>query len=84
MENIDEAFYRDGRFDVKIEMKKCDHYQIKTIYKNFMDREIPENLLNKISINKFTPANVIFHVKDYLFTEDISDEEILCPFILTT
>ena len=30
---LDTALYRAGRIDYKIEMKKCDHYQLRKIYK---------------------------------------------------
>jgi SpoVK/Ycf46/Vps4 family AAA+-type ATPase len=79
-ELIDPAFYRDGRFDVKIDMKLCDKYQINCIYKKFMNREIPEKVINRIQEDTFTPANIIFRVKDYICS-DLSDEAILEPFI---
>jgi AAA+ superfamily predicted ATPase len=81
LQNLDPAFYRDGRFDVRIEMKKCNHYQISNIYKKFLDRDLPPNLLYKIEENKYTPANIIFHIKDYLFVDDINDEDIINELI---
>ncbi|AYV81146.1 MAG: bifunctional AAA family ATPase chaperone/translocase BCS1 [Harvfovirus sp.] len=80
LETLDPAFYRDGRFDVKIEMKKCDRYQINMIYKNFFKREIPEHLLRRIKEDIWTPANIIFHIKNYLFST-AGDAEILDRFI---
>ena len=80
LDHLDDAFYRDGRFDVKIEFKKCDHYQMNKIYQTFMKREIPQNILQKIPEDIFTPANFIFHIKDYISDEDASDEEILQKF----
>lgn len=77
---IEPAFYRDGRFDVKVNMKPCDHYQIRTIFEKFLKRQIKEDVLNKIPENKYTPANIIFHVKDYLFSDD-SDEVIMADFM---
>ena len=79
-ELIDTAFYRDGRFDVKIDMKLCDRYQINCIYKKFMNREVPEDVLERISEDEYSPANIIFRVKDYICS-DLSDEAILEPFI---
>jgi len=80
-ELIDPAFYRDGRFDVKIDMKLCDHYQVNCIYKKFMNREVPEEVLERIQEDTYTPANIIFRVKDYIVS-DLSDEAILEPFII--
>jgi len=77
---IDPAFYRDGRFDVKIDMKLCDRYQINCIYRKFMNRDVPEDILARISEDTFAPANIIFRVKDYICS-DLSDEAILEPFI---
>ena len=80
LEQLDEAFYRDGRFDVKIDMKLCDKYQINKIYNKLIGRNIPENLLFKIPDDKFTPATIIHKIKDYI-SEDFDDEEILTDII---
>lgn len=78
---LDTAFVRDGRFDVKLELKMCDHYQIKTIYKDFIGREIPEDLLKRIEIGKYSPATIIYHLKDYLFRRQTDDYKIMKNFI---
>lgn len=80
IEKIDEAVYRDGRIDIKIDMKLCDHYQIQTIYKKFIKREIPSHILKTICEDKWTPANIIFRVIHYV-KGIYKDEEILEPFI---
>jgi SpoVK/Ycf46/Vps4 family AAA+-type ATPase len=79
IEVIEPAFYRDGRFDVNINMKLCDHYQLQSIYNKFIKRSISDELLQKIPQNKFTPAKFIFGIKDYIFS-DQSDEHILKQF----
>lgn len=76
LNKLDPAFYRDGRFDVKIEMKKCDRYQIQKIYEKFIKRKLKDDILNKIPEDVYTPANIIFHLKDYILNE-YSDEEII-------
>ena len=81
IDHLDPAFYRDGRFDVKIELKLCDHYQIQSIYQKFMDRSIPKEMMKQISENKYSPATFIFHVKDYIFNSETSDEDILGRFL---
>ena len=82
LEHLDPAFYRDGRFDVKIEMQKCDVYQMQTIYKQFMKRSIPEEILERIPEKSFTPATFIFHVKNYMWECKATDEEILSKFFM--
>ena len=66
IEKLDPAFCRVGRFDVKINMKKCDHYQIKTIYDKFVKKSIDNDVLNKIREDQFTPAEIIFHLMNYI------------------
>lgn len=81
IEHLDEAFYRDGRFDVKLELKLCDHHQIKSIYKKMLDRDIPTELLQRIPENKYTPTTIIYHVKNYILSEIVNDQEVLLPFL---
>jgi SpoVK/Ycf46/Vps4 family AAA+-type ATPase len=76
---LDEALYRDGRFDIKIEMKLCDYYQIQCIYNKLIGRNITEDILTRIEENKWTPANIIFRVMHYV-RGDHTDEIILQPF----
>lgn len=79
--HLDPAFYRAGRFDVKIEMKLCDRYQIQCIYQKIISREVPEQIIRKIPEDKFSPATVIFDIKNYIFDTDASDDVILHSFI---
>ena len=81
IDHLDPAFYRDGRFDVKIELKLADHYQIQSVYQKFLNRKIPEALLARIPEGVFSPATVIFHIKDYLFDVEATDEAILSRFM---
>ena len=81
IQHLDPAFYRDGRFDVKIELKFCDHYQMNAIYHRILNRDIPPALMKRIPEDKFSPASLIFHVKNYIFVPDTPDEEILAPFL---
>lgn len=76
LNKLDPAFYRDGRFDVKIKMEKCDRYQIQKIYEKFIKRKLKDDLLNKIPEDVYTPANIIFHLKDYILDE-YPDEKII-------
>lgn len=81
IDNIDPAFYRHGRFDIRLNMKLCDRYQINKIYNKLLNRDIEPYTLNKIIENKYTTAQVIFTIKDYL-TDSFTDEEILKHFMV--
>lgn len=76
IDHLDPAFYRDGRFDVKIELKLCDHYQISCIFKKMIGREIKKEVLAKIKEDTLAPATIIFHIKNYMFDKECPDEEI--------
>lgn len=78
---LDPAFYRDGRFDLKIQMTECDEYQLNKIYKKFIGRTIPEKYMNKLVSQKITPATFIFTIKDYICDETMMDECILSRFL---
>lgn len=77
---LDDAFKRIGRFDIIIDMKKCDHYQIETIYKKFVGRKIDPNVLKQIKEDEYIPAEFIFHLIDYL-NSDLKSEQIMSKFM---
>ena len=81
IDNIDPAFYRHGRFDIRLNMKLCDRYQINKIYNKLLNKDIESSVLNRIVENKYTTAQVIFTIKDYL-TDSFTDEEILKHFMV--
>ncbi len=81
LEYLDPALYRSGRIDQVIEMKKCDHYQIRQIFKRFIQSEIDEDVLAKIPENTFTPAQIIFHLKLYVKRRNEAHHDIMKPFI---
>jgi SpoVK/Ycf46/Vps4 family AAA+-type ATPase len=78
---LDPAFVRDGRFDIKIEFKLCDHYQIDAIYSKLLRRSVPPAILSRIKEDKHSPAEILYHIKNYIFQSDKSDEEILGRFL---
>ena len=80
IDKLDPAFYRHGRFDVRITFKLSDHYQLNKIYNKFFQRNIPKDLIKRIEENKFTPAQFIFTIKDYI-SEDFADDIILQDFL---
>lgn len=83
LEKLDPAFYRDGRFDVKIEMRAANHYQLQQIYERFFSRQIPEDILEQIPEYKYTPAEFISRFRGYLLDtlNSSNDKIILEPFI---
>lgn len=76
IEVLDPAFIRDGRFDVKIHLEACDHYQMNLIYNKFFNRSIPEDLLLRLPELKITPATFISKVIQFIMS-DSSDEKII-------
>ncbi len=81
VKNLDPALYRAGRMDNLIEMKKCDHYQISKIYKRFIQKDIDKNILNKIPEDKYTPAEIIFHLKLWVKRRNEQDNIIMQEFM---
>lgn len=79
-ERLDDALIRDGRIDVNIEFELCDHYQFKRIYHDFIERDLDDEILKRISEYKFTPSTIINHLVNYIDDIETSDEDILEPF----
>lgn len=80
LEMLDPAIYRAGRMDLILNLKLCDHHQIREIYRRIIKREIDVNVLNKIPIDTYTPAKIIFHLIKYIGSE-MSDDEIMATLI---
>lgn len=79
---IDPALYRRGRVDVIIHLDKCDHYQIRSIFKRFINRELSEEILRNVPEYTFTPADIIFTLMEQLYVKDeLSDEILLKKFL---
>lgn len=81
IEKLDPAFYRAGRFNLKIELSACNHEQMNYIYKNMRGQDIPSEILRNIPEKVIKPAEFIYHIKDYVRDFTLSDAEILEPFI---
>lgn len=77
IEKLDPAFYRDGRFDIKMELTPCDYYQMNVIYNKFFERNIPSELLKQIPEHKITPATFIQKLLPYILKSELTDSEIL-------
>lgn len=81
IELLDPAFIRDGRFDVKIELRKADHYQIKAMYLKFIEREIPAEILERVPEYTYTCATIIAQLQQFIMCKDVEDSIIMEPFI---
>jgi len=81
LDKLDPAFYRDGRFDVKIKMTEADAYQLQKIYNKFIGRSIPEMYMDILVKKKITPATFIFTIKDYICDNEYTDETILSSWL---
>ena len=76
---LDPAIYRKGRVDIDIELQLCDHYQISEIYKSVKQKEIDKDVLKKIQENKYSPADILFHLVHNMYS-DIGDDELFSEF----
>jgi SpoVK/Ycf46/Vps4 family AAA+-type ATPase len=81
LEMLDPAFYRDGRFDVKIDMKCADHFQISNIFEVFFGRKPNESLIQQIPAYKYAPATFITHFSQFIMDDEVSDDVILNRFL---
>lgn len=81
---LDPAFCRKGRFDVSLEMRASDRYQITRIFRRFFHRTPSEDVCVRLVEDAFTPAEVIAHFAQYLLrAEHTEDAHILEPFLET-
>lgn len=79
---LDPAFYRQGRFDVLIEMRPCDRYQVRKIFRKFFSRDLNPEILSQVPENVYTPATIIGHLVQYLMRgNEETDETIMSPFL---
>lgn len=81
LENIDPALYRSGRVDVKIEFRKCDHYQVGQIFRHIIGRELAADVLAAIPEWTYSPADIIYEIMHYGLDDTVSDREIMSAFI---
>ena len=82
VENLDDALIRDGRIDVKIEMKLTNKEQLTQMWKTIFKRDLKPEVLNRFIEYKFTPASILASLSQYLASgETIDDEDICKPFL---
>jgi hypothetical protein len=78
VKHLDPALIRNGRVDITIELKACDHYQISCIYETILKKNIDEQVLKRIPEFKYKPIDIITHVIKYyvcnMSTDNIMDD----------
>lgn len=77
--NLDPALVRQGRVDVKMELKKADHYQIECMYAKIIGKSIDKDLLKRIPEGVYTPVDIIHHLIHNKIRNNTND--ILAPFM---
>ena len=81
IKHLDAALYRDGRFDLIIQMKNADHHQCSEIFNTFFGRSLEEELLKMLPEDVFTPAKFIFFLSKQIWNVHISNEELIKEFL---
>lgn len=81
LDRIDPAIYRPGRIDAVIHMKKCDHYQVQMICKAILGKPLDDDRLKTIEEDRWTPAELIFHLIQYRLKDEVSLDQVLAPFL---
>jgi DNA replication protein DnaC len=66
LDKLDPAFYRPGRFDVVLELKKCDRYQIASAFKRFLGREPSASVMARVEEDRHTPAAVTSRLASFV------------------
>jgi ATP-dependent 26S proteasome regulatory subunit len=74
LNDLDPALIRDGRIDVTIELKCCDHYQIRCMYEKIMKNQIDENILKRIAEYKHKPVTIINHLIRHCVVDSKNDD----------
>ena len=75
VEKLDAALIRDGRIDVKIEMKMCNTFQLQQMWKTIFKREIHFDIMNKFQEYKFTPASILSRCAQFLTTINMNETD---------
>jgi len=81
LENLDDAFCRRGRFDVCIEMRPCDKYQLGRMFEKFFKRPLRKETLDAFEEDVYPAVQVVSRLVEYLFDEGVDETEVLAPFL---
>jgi adenosyl cobinamide kinase/adenosyl cobinamide phosphate guanylyltransferase len=86
LSHLDPALVREGRFDVRIELRPCDRQQVADMYRAFTGRTLSDALLARVPEHVHTPAAVMGHLLQYAIAgvKDGEDEEAIRPLTLST
>ena len=77
---LDPAFYRDGRFDIKLNLKSASHKQIIDMYRNFFKKEPNIELIKTIPEYKYKMATFESVFSNFLTKNNFLDEELFKNF----
>ena len=80
-DKLDPAFKRTGRFDLLIELKNACHDQIRAISRRFIGREPTKDILDQIPEYMYSPAKIIFQLKNFMLNVSTEDSVIFEPFL---
>ena len=80
-DNIDQSTYCSDMINIIIDLKLCDHYQIRKIFYHYMKREIEPSVLSKIPQDKYSPAEIIQTLVEFVLKSDVSDSIIMHEFM---
>ena len=85
LSHLDPALVREGRFDVRIELRPCDRQQVADMYRAFTGRTLSDALLARVPEHVHTPAAVMGHLLQYAIAgvKDGEDEEAIRPLTLS-
>jgi hypothetical protein len=72
-EVLDDALYRPGRIDVKVEFGKCDRKQIGEIYELYFGEKCSSELLERFKDDTYSPA----HISTLFMTYILEPEKII-------
>lgn len=65
-----------------VELCKCTYTQIMKIFKRYIERPIKLNVLEQISEYKFTPADTIAELKNFLKIKHLDDGVLMKRFMI--
>ena len=83
LDELDPAFYRDGRFDVVLNLTMSDRGQVAAAFKRFFGREPRADVLSRVNEGVHSPATVVARFARFLCVNE-DDEVILRPFCAAT
>lgn len=76
IDHLDPALIRPGRVDVKIHLSNCDDHQTEVIWNTVLGSELSVRDFEHCKDMEFTPAELIYHLIEYVYRPEVSVEQI--------